>query len=294
MTASRSDGRVEGLDYTKYNNRVFECMSMYLNLAPRFINEKLYKNTGGDEMAYAALLAAVCMLDTVNSADDKLLYRKYFIPMVHRLDPRDFEDDPYYKNIRFEEKSEGGWRITNMSCEPYEAFVCGDPQIMPDGRILPQIGYFERGFGYPAVLQDGREWMTLMPNETVTTLPHVRRAHGNVLTFGLGLGYFAYRAALLPQVSEVTVVELDENVIKLFCENILPQMECRDKIRIVCDDAFAYAEKNLPSDYDFVFTDIWHDPSDGVGLYLKMKEIAEKAPGPEYAYWLEDTLRLYI
>ena len=76
-------------------------MSMYLNLAPRFINEKLYKNTGGDEMAYAALLAAVCMLDTVNSADDKLLYRKYFIPMVHRLDPRDFEDDPYYKNIRF-------------------------------------------------------------------------------------------------------------------------------------------------------------------------------------------------
>ncbi len=282
------------MDHKKLNARVFECMSLYLNAAPRFINEQLYKKTGGDELAYSALLAAVCMLDTVNDPDDKILYRDYFIPMVHRLDPAEFESDPYYRNISFDRASLGSWELKCMTCRAYEAFVCGDPTVYPNGKILPKIGYFERDFIYPAVLQNGREWMTLMPNETITTAPHVEKAHGRVLTFGLGLGYFAYRAALKDNVTDVTVVELDENVIKLFSDIILPQMECRDKIRVISGDAFGFAQKNLPGDFDFVFTDIWHDPSDGVEPYLKMKEIENGCKGPEFSYWIEDTLKLYI
>ena len=283
------------MDRKKYNERVFECMSMYLNLAPHFINGEMYKNTGGDELAFSALLAAVCMLDTVNDPDDKILYRDYFIPMVHRLDPADFENDPYAKQIRFDDKTLGSWRLTHMTCKAYEAFVCGDPVVCPDGRILPQIGYFERDYDYPAVLQNGREWMTLLPNETVTIRPHVEKAHGRVLTFGLGLGYFAFSAAMKDSVESVTVVELDGDVIRLFSENILPQMSCRDKIRIINSDAFEYADRFFRQEkFDFVFTDIWHDPSDGVGLYLKMKEKEKLSPQSEYAYWIEDTLKLYI
>ncbi|MBP5207615.1 MAG: hypothetical protein J6330_04070 [Clostridia bacterium] len=282
------------MDYSKYNERAFECMSMYLNLAPHFINERMYKNTGGDELAYSALLASVCMLDTVNDPDDKILYRDYFIPMVHRLDPAQFEADPYFRNISFDEKVCGDWKLSHMKCSAYEAFVCGDPVVYPNGKILPQIGYFERDYEYPAVLQRGREWMTLMPNETATIRPHVIKAGGNVLTFGLGLGYFAYLAALKPDVERVTAVELDADVIRLFCENVLPQMQCRDKIEIVQADAFEFAEKNLPGDFDFVFTDIWHDPSDGVEPYLRMKKIEEKTPSVRFSYWIEDTLRLYI
>ncbi|MBQ1716647.1 MAG: hypothetical protein II025_01980, partial [Ruminococcus sp.] len=120
------------------------------------------------------------------------------------------------------------------------------------------------------------------------------RAHGKVLTYGLGLGYFAYLAALKPDVERVTAVELDADVIRLFCENVLPQMQCRDKIEVVQADAFEFAEKNLPGDFDFVFTDIWHDPSDGVEPYLRMKKIEEKTPSVRFSYWIEDTLRLYI
>ena len=254
------------MDYKKYNERVFECMSVYLNLAPHFINEKMYNSTGGDELAYSALLAAVCMLDTVNDPDDKMLYRKYFIPMVHRLDPADFEADPYYKTVKFEEKSLGSWRLARLTCKAYEAFVCGDPDILPDGRILPKIGYFERDFEYPAVLEDGREWMTLLPNETITIKPHVNSASGRVLTFGLGLGYFTFSAAQKENVSSVTVVERDENVIKLFCDVILPQFPNKEKINIIQADAFEFAKQNYPKGiYDYVFTDIWHDASDGVG-----------------------------
>ena len=270
-------------------------MSVYLNLAPHFINDELYKNTGGDALAYSALLSAACMLDTVNSADDKILYRKYFIPMVHLLDPAEFESDAYYKTVKFGDTETNGWRLTELVCEPYEAFVCGNPERLPDGRILPKIGYFERGFRYPAVLEDGREWMTLMPNEIITTKPHIEKAYGKVLTFGLGLGYFAFHASLKPNVSAVTVVERDENVIKLFKDNILPQFPYKDRINIVCSDAFEFAKSNFKSGkYDFVFTDIWHDASDGVELYLKMKGYEKLSPKTEYGYWIEDTLKLYI
>ena len=270
-------------------------MSMYLNLAPHFINEEMYKNTGGDELAYSALLAAVCMLDTVNDPDDKLLYRKYFIPMVHRLDPAVFEGDPYYKTVRFDDKTLGGWRLAHLICKAYEAFVCGDPDILPDGRILPKIGYFERDFEYPAVLQNEREWMTLLPNETITVKPHVKNASGRVLTFGLGLGYFAFSAAQKDDVSSVTVVERDGDVIKLFSDVILPQFPNKDKINIIQADAFEYAGRNFAKGlYDFVFTDIWHDASDGVELYLKMKEYEKLCQNCRYEYWIENTLKLYL
>ena len=145
------------------------------------------------------------------------------------------------------------------------------------------------------MLENGREWMTLLPNETITIKPHIDRAHGRVLTFGLGLGYFAYSAASKENVASVTVVERDENVIKLFCDLILPQIPYKDKIRLICADAFDYAKENYKKHlYDYVFTDIWHDPSDGVELYLKMKEYEKLCPLCEYGYWIEDTLKLYI
>ena len=277
------------------NKRVFEYMSMYLNYAPHFITPELMERTGGDETAFAALIAALCMLDTVNDPDDKELYRDYFIPAVHKLDPADFEADEYYKEIKLPQIKQNGWELTYLTCKAYEGFVCGDPVIMPDGRIIPQIGYFERDFTYPAVLQDGREWMTLLPNEMITTKPHIEKAHGKTLTFGLGRGYVAFAAANKINVSSVTVVERDGAVIDLFKTYVLPQMKCKDKIRIIQSDAFEYAEIQMAAEkYDFAFTDIWHDPSDGVDLYLKMKQYEKYSPQTEFTYWIEDTLKLYI
>ena len=277
------------------NKRVFEYMSMYLNYAPHFITPELMEKTGGDETAFAALIAALCMLDTVNDPKDKELYRDYFIPAVHRLAPADFEADNYYKEIRLPQIKQNGWELTYLTCKAYEGFVCGDPVTMPDGRIIPQIGYFERDFTYPAVMQDGREWMTLLPNEMITTKPHIVKAHGKTLTFGLGLGYFAFMAANKINVKSVTVVERDGAVIDLFKTHILPQMKCKDKIRIIQSDAFEYAEKRMAAEnYDFAFTDIWHDPSDGTDLYLKMKRYEKFSPQTEFTYWIEDTLKLYI
>jgi DNA polymerase III delta prime subunit len=57
---------------------------------------------------------------------------------------------------------------------------------------------------------------------------------------------------------------------------------------------FAFAEREMAGNYDFVFADIWHDAGDGRDLYLRMKELAAKHPDMEFSFWLEDTIRCYL
>ena len=86
---------------------------------------------------------------------------------------------------------------------------------------------------------------------------------------------------------------LYENMIELFKEEILPQFPCRDKLRIVCDDAYRFAQTDARG-YDYIFADIWHDPSDGLAAYKRLKSCETNAPGADFAYWIEPTLRAYL
>jgi len=281
-----------------FNGRICDLMSILLNIASDFIDvssvNEISESCGvTKEYAYAELVAAVCGVDSAEK--DRTFFKNYFLPMIHECDKSIFENDPYYKNIKIPELTKGNWKFTNMKLKPCEAFVCNDFLVPDDGRLIPQIGFFTEEFPYPAVLENGREWMTLMPNETVTTLPAVKKAHGKVVTFGLGLGYFTYMASLKEEVESVTVVELSSDVISLFEEHILPQFENRDKVKIICADAFDFAENTMkPGDFDFVFADFWHDVGDGRELYLKMKEYEKNFPETEFTYWLEDTIKCYL
>lgn len=282
------------------NQRLFKMLSIFLNLAPDYIDSNMIEeitggNKDGDEFAFANLAATACGLDIYEHPEDKQFFRTHFLPCFKKLEAAPYFDDPYYKNIVFPKGNIGNWSFETRVCKPYEAFVYGDPEICPDGRILPRIGFFDVEYPYPAVLENGREWMTLMPNETNTTKPALDIAEGKVLTFGLGLGYFAYMAAIKPGVKSVTVVERSRDVIELFEKYILPQFPNPGMIEIIESDAFEFAQKHMKDGaYDSVFVDIWHDPSDGCEFYLKMKEYENLLPNARFAYWVEDTLKLYI
>ena len=102
-------------------------------------------------------------------------------------------------------------------------------------------------------------------------------------------------AARRDNVESVTVVERDESVIELFEKHIRDQISVKDKIRIIRADAFDYAEHEMAREgYDFVFADIWHDPSDGVELYKRFKSLEHLMPNAEYYYWIEETLKYYM
>ena len=272
------------------NQRLFKILSVYLNLAPDYIDaEMINEITSGDlaaeEFAFASLAASACGLDIYENPADKSFFRSHFLPCFKKLDSGPYFEDQYYKNISFPKDNVGNWAFETRVCKPYEAFVYDDPTVYPDGRILPRIGFFDVEYPFLAVLENGREWMTLMPNEINTTKPALDVARGKVLTYGLGLGYYTYLASLKSSVESVTVVERSCDVIKLFKDLILPQFPEPNKITIIESDAFDFAKNRMANGgYDSVFVDIWHDPSDGCDLL----------PDATFVYWVEETLKLYI
>ncbi|MBR7095989.1 MAG: hypothetical protein IKC73_07205 [Clostridia bacterium] len=279
-----------------YNSETMRLLSLYLDLGADTVTREdvlaLVSACGlSRERAYATLLASVCGLEP--EGRDRVYFEEYFVPMVRECDPAPFLDDPYYKTVRIPERKSGRWELRHQSLSPCEAFVRDDLRVLPDGRLIPSLGFFMEEFPYPAVLENGREWMTLMPNETVTTLPAVTAAHGRVLTFGLGLGYFAFRASEKPEVESVTVVELSEDAAALFQENILPHFPHKEKVKLVLSDAFDFLEKMPPDAYDFAFADIWHDVGDGRPLYHRFKTYESRFPHTEFTYWIEDSILCY-
>ena len=282
----------------KYNSKIMERLSLYLNLQPDFIKEdmidELVRECNLDKKeAFSILLADICGLDTIDNMEDRELYDNYFPYMIHHLDIEKYKNNPYYKNIKIPNMKEKRWELKEDKYKPYEAFVYNDLEKMEDNRLIPQIGFFDTEFTFPVVLENNREWMLITPNEIETMEEAVNEAKGRVLTYGLGLGYYAYMASQKQEVSSLTIVERDENVINLFEKYILPQFENKDKISIINEDAFKYAKNQMNKDnYDFVFVDIWHDPSDGVDMYLKMKKL--ESENIKYMYWIEKTILCYL
>ena len=291
---------MESIDRAELNLRALECASGFLTHSPRLIAARdvraLTEGIGVSEQdAVCALFCAACGLDEEASAADRELVRSYFRESIRPLRARDIARDPYYSRIRFPAARLGRWELKRMAYEPYELFVRDDLLCLPDGREIPRLGYFTERFPYPAVLEDGREWMTVTPNEIATMADAVSQARGHVVAMGLGLGYFAFRASEKEDVARVTVVERDREVIALFRRFLLPQFPHADKVRIVCADAFDYARDTLPGlGADFVFIDLWHDVSDGAELYLRMKSLQARAPHARFAYWIETSIRAFL
>ena len=291
----------QSLTYNERSNqRLFELLSLFINFASNYITREMVDSiTGGDPsgevFAYANIAASACGLDVYKNPDDKHFFRTHFLPCFKKLDLTSFIEDPYYNRIVFPNESNANWTFKTKICQPYEAFVFDDPKILPDGRVLPCIGFFDSEYKCPIVLENGREWMTLMPNEINTIKRAVDSVHGRVLTFGLGLGYFTFMASFNQNVESVTVVERSKDVIKLFNKYIYPQFLDGSKVTIIESDAFDFAESRMAQGmYDSVFVDIWRDPSDGCDLYLRMKKYEHLLPYADFIYWIEDTLKLYI
>ncbi|WP_342564933.1 hypothetical protein NST84_07250 [Paenibacillus sp. FSL R7-0345] len=281
------------------NYKVLALLSQYLNDRPDNISkEEIEEITGfgvSAEYAFGVLFAAALGLDIVDNAEDTALYNTYFSKMLHRLDIQKYYANPYFRNIKIPAVTIGSSELKYEQYKPYEAFVCNDIITTPEGRLMPQIGFFETEFRFPAVLENNRIWMTITPNEIETMKEAVAGASGNVLTYGLGMGYYAYMVSEKEDVQRVTIVDSNEDVIKLFSQHILPQFGNAQKVTVIQADAFEYAEQQMSQgQYDFVFTDLWHDVSDGLDMYLKMKTYESLSPASRFMYWIEQSILCYL
>ena len=277
------------------NERMLRLTSAYLVRRARWVTASDVDQVTAcgvtEEQAYCALMSAGMGLDEQDAPEDRRLAMNYLWPSVRQLDAEEYRRDPYFRTVSVPEITEGKWSLGRKEYAPYEAFVRDDIRLYEDFREVPRIGFFSESFRFPAVMENGNEWMTVTPNEVETMKEPIRQAEGRVAAFGLGLGYFPFMASGKESVKKVTVIEKDENVISLFREHILPQFPHRDKIEIVCADAFEFAEHEMREGrFDCAFVDLWHDVSDGVPMYLKMKKLEKLHPETKFSYWIEDSL----
>ena len=289
--------KVEELIRIRQRNNDYAWMLCdYLDQNPRLITKELMEESNPDgllpdEAIYTALLTGFCGLNPEENPDDRILLNDYFRQSVVKLDAKTYAEDPYYKNIRIPNARFGRWELKYEHYKAYEAFVCDEMILKPDFREIQRIGFFDSDFSYPAVMEDGHEWMAIKPNETATITFAVNAAHGRVATFGLGMGYYPYLVHLKPDVESITIIERSADVIELFKTHILPQFDHPEKVRIVQADAFEYAAKQMPAErFDYAFADTWRDVSDGLPMYLRMKKLERQNPATEFSYWVEESL----
>ena len=291
------DPKISRLRETFDNNyEITRLYAMYLERCPESITKEMIDTLTDDgsiskKEALVALLSEIFGLDFDRDAHDRRLIKDYLTPSVRLLDRKKYENDPYYKNIKLTDIKDGNWEIKWESYAPYRAVICDDMIMNDDFSDIPPLGFFTEEFRFPAVLEGGNEWMTLTPVDLDTSEEAIAAAFGRVVTFGLGLGYYAYMVSEKETVESITVIEKSPDVIRLFKKHILPQFPHKEKVKIVEADAFEYAEKQMPGEhFDIAFVDTWRDASDGAPMYKKMKALEYLSSNTKFLYWIENFL----
>lgn len=141
----------------------------------------------------------------------------------------------------------GPWKIQRFEISNFEATLFSIKAMhspLKRGRILPGT--------YTKLVHDRRGIvMSDTPDEMLDHVEFVRHATGHVMIAGLGIGMVLRAVLAKPDVTRVTVVEMDADVIKL----VSPHYQ-NDRITIIHSSIFDF---KVPKGtrYDAVWLDIW-------------------------------------
>ncbi len=213
---------------------------------------------------------------------------------VTELRVEEYLANPYYQAVTQAMKKpfvKGKWTLEMKSYKPFELFVFDEVRPSPIAPFITYspVGYFRSEFPYPALVEGERTYMSLIPHEIETMKEAIRKAEGDVATYGLGMGYFAYMASCKDEVTSVTVLERDPNVIDIFKSFFLPLFPHKEKIKIVQTDALTYQPERP---FDYLFVDLYHDAIDGLPMYLALQ--SKKGLAKDVDFWIEKALLEYM
>jgi hypothetical protein len=167
--------------------------------------------------------------------------------------------------------------------------------VEPKGPVSDYLNknwrIFKPGFKVPVLLVDGELWMSLTPMEIQSFYVPITLAYGEVGTAGLGLGYFALRAAGMPEVEKVDVFERDQRVVDFFMARFGKRPEM-GKIAISVGDARKeMLWKDAKRSFDFVFMDVYQTMlSDAVVDDITL--FNQKGSVETYRFWGQERVLL--
>lgn len=224
------------------------------------------------------------------------MYMNLIAPESKIFDVNEFQNNPYIKNISFQNQKLGDYELYTQKMTPYELMLYNIPQSNTPFYIsIPRIGCFAEEFEYPSIRQTSIKstWMSVTPNEVYTVQSAIDNAKGKVLTLGCGMGYFAYMASLKEEVESITIIELEQDVIELFEKHILPQFENKEKVTVVKADAIDFMKNLSDGEYDYCFADIWIGIED-MEAYFSVKEVSRHLRKTKIDYWIEESFASYF
>lgn len=206
------------------------------------------------------------------------------------LSTQTFLKSPYHQAISFEGIHLSGVTFSTERIEAHRLFNLKSIQVDPNRSLQDYMILRAMDEPYDAgiLALDGDIWMLDAPSEQATIDPIAQKAHGKVLSFGLGIGYFLYMASLNSKVSELVVVEFNPHVIELFKQHILPQFKTSIPITIIEGDAYRYFNEAFLKEFDAIFVDIYQSSDDGL---IAMERLLENTlpPFESLDFWIESS-----
>ena len=190
------------------------------------------------------------------------------------ISSKEYMSRPYHKTIQLDKIQSKEFAYKKELVQADELFSLSSIQFDPDRELNDSMRLvaLDEPMEVTILYQNNEVWMLDVPSEAETIDPYAKKAHGNILTFGLGIGYYPFMAMLNPSVEKITVIEKSKPVIELFNLYLRPQFPNHITLEIIEGDAFDYFNEKFLSQYDSVFVDIWQSNQDGLVLIEKLLE----------------------
>lgn len=204
------------------------------------------------------------------------------------ISSKDYQNSPYNKSIKLDSIQSDEFSYRTETINPNELFSISSIQFDPKRELNDSMCLVALDEAYQAAFlyQNEEVWMLDAPSEAETINPYAQKAHGNVLVFGLGIGYFPFMAMLNSNVSSITVIEKSKSVINMFNQYIKPQFPKKIEFNIIEGDAFDWFNEETLNRFDYSFVDIWQSNQDGL---LVIEQLLEKyyPPYNKVDFWIE-------
>lgn len=183
------------------------------------------------------------------------------------------------------EGERGDVRVRHFTVSPEQSEVTRMRAIFNPYAFVPAGNYCKLEVGHEVMMSD-------TPMERRTCAEVVRNANGKVLIAGLGLGWILHPILAKPEVTEVTVLEINPDVLAL----VAPGIPDDPRLTIIEADALAWTPPKGKL-YDCVWFDIWpticEDNLDDIGKLNRKyaRRMNKDNPKAWRGSWCEDDLR---
>jgi ribosomal protein S18 acetylase RimI-like enzyme len=159
-------------------------------------------------------------------------------------------------------------------------------------KQVAQFGYFQDWQGQgdiDAFYYAEQTWMSNARDEVDSQTPHIAAAFGHTVLMGAGMGIALFNLLSKPDVTRVTLIERDPQVIELLRQSTdFETWPGIGKLRIVITDALAYLP-DLPVDH--LYVDIWATPGEQRSI-PDMQRIQANVCASQLGWWGQELLFL--